>query len=153
MTLVMLWFGVLSALSAIGAMSDILRRKLPNILSLVMAVAGLALAFGSGGWADLGWHTAHALIAFVIGYLIFSWGVFGAGDGKFYAASATFFPLSQAPGLGLAIVLSGGVLAILWITLKRMIKGMKRRKDDFAKLPYGVAIAVGAVSFASLGFL
>lgn len=151
MALATLSFGLLSALSAAGAISDIVRRKLPNLLSLIMAISGLSLAFVIGGLVDLGWHAAHALVAFVIGYLMFSWGIFGAGDGKFYAAAATFFPLSQAPALGLAIVLSGGVLAILWFFTKRMIKGMKRRKDDFAKLPYGVAIAVGAVGLAARG--
>lgn len=153
MPLTTLTFGVLLALSSIGAGSDIVRRKLPNLLSLVMAIAGLTLAFMVGGWEDLGWHAAHALVAFAIGYLMFILGIFGAGDGKFYAASATFFPLTQAPSLALAIVLSGGILAIFWIILKRMIKSMKRRKDDFAKLPYGVAIAVGAVGLASLGAL
>ncbi|MXO97147.1 peptidase A24 [Erythrobacter aquimaris] len=150
MALATISFGVLAALSSVGAITDIITRKLPNILSLVLALTGLGFALAIGGWAALGWHALHVIVAFLIGYLMFVWNIFGAGDGKFYAGSAAFFPLMDAPVLALCIVLAGGILALFWFTLKRFIKGMKRRKDDFAKLPYGVAIAVGSVGYAAL---
>ncbi|SFO92845.1 A24 family peptidase [Qipengyuania nanhaisediminis] len=150
MALATISFGVLAALSSVGAITDIVTRKLPNILSLVLVLAGLGFALAIGGWAALGWHALHVVVAFAIGYFMFVWNIFGAGDGKFYAGSAAFFPIMDAPALALCIVLAGGVLALFWFTLKRFIKGMKRRKDDFAKLPYGVAIAVGSVGYAAL---
>ena len=150
MTLTSLSFGIFAALTSIGALIDILKRKLPNILSLVILLCGLGFALALSGWSGLGWHAAHAAVALVIGYALFATGMFGAGDGKFYAAVAAFFPLQQAPSLALAIVLLGGILAFFWIGTKMVVPSLKIRKDDFAKLPYGLPIACGAIGLAAM---
>ena len=49
-----------------------------------------------------------------------------------------------------SIALAGFVLAVIWFTTKRVMHLGPRLKGDFAKLPYGVAIASGAVGFALL---
>lgn len=150
MAIATLWFGVLGAFSAVGALLDAFTRRLPNILCGAMLVVGLALAFSNGGWAALGLHAAHAAVALLIGYGLFLAGIFGGGDGKFYAATAAFFPLSQVLGLFVAMTAAGFVLAVGWFAAKRGFKVEKRLKGDFAKLPYGVAIASGAVAYAFL---
>jgi len=145
---VTLWLGALGALAAIGAGLDAFTRRLPNILCLVMLVTGLGLAFAMGGWTALGLHFAHAALALVVGYLLFMAGIFGGGDGKFYAAVASFYPLWEMLGLFVAITFAGFFLAVSWLTLKHATGLKKRLKGDFAKLPYGVAIAIGAVGYA-----
>ena len=146
-------FGVFAFLSLLGGVIDLFRRKLPNLLSLVIAAAGLGFAFASGGLDSLGWHAAHVAVAFGIGYGLFATGMFGAGDGKFYAAVASFFPLQQGLTLGLAIVLIGGLLAFIWIGTKMFVPSLKIRKDDYGKVPYGLAIAFGAVGLAWIGLV
>ena len=150
MALASLSFGVLAALSTIGALIDVLKRKLPNYLSLAIAIAGLGFAFAAAGWVGLGLHFAHVVVAFLLGYGLFAGGMFGAGDGKFYAGVAAFFPIQLAPALALAIVLLGGVMAIFWLMARKFNSNLRTRKDDFAKMPYGLAIAMGAVGLAGL---
>ncbi len=150
MAIATLWLGIFGLLSATGAVLDAFTRKLPNVLCGVMLLAGLGLAFAGGGWAALGLHAGHAALGLAFGYLLFVWGVFGGGDGKFYAATASFFPITQALGMFASIALAGFVLAVIWFTTKRVMHLGPRLKGDFAKLPYGVAIASGAVGFALL---
>ena len=148
MAVATLWLGALSAFAVLGAGLDAVTRRLPNILCLLMLVAGLGLAYAMGGWSTLGLHFAHALLALAVGYLLFIAGIFGGGDGKFYAAVASFFPLWEMLGLFVAITFVGFFLAVSWLTLKHATSLKQRLKGDFAKLPYGVAIAIGAVGYA-----
>lgn len=150
MAIASVWLGALGVFSVAGALLDAFKRKLPNLLCLAMLVAGLVLAFLSGGLTALGLHFAHAALALVIGYLLFMGGIFGGGDGKFYAATAAFFPITQMLGLIVGITMAGLVLAIIWFGLKRINRSLREKKGDFAKLPYGVAIAVGALAQAAM---
>ena len=150
MALATLWLGIFGAFSGIGALLDAFTRKLPNVLCGAMLLAGLSLAFIGGGWSALGLHAAHAGIGLAFGYLLFVWGIFGGGDGKFYAATASFFPVTQALGMFASVALAGFLLAVVWFSAKRGFKLQPRLKGDFAKLPYGVAIATGALAFAVL---
>ncbi|MBX7541298.1 A24 family peptidase [Qipengyuania sphaerica] len=145
MALASVWFGALSVFSATGAALDAFTRRLPNWLCGLMLLAGLVLAFVDGGISALGLHFAHSAVALAIGYGLFAIGVWGGGDGKFYAATASFFPITQILGLMVAITLCGLVVAILWFG-GRQIAGVKISKDsDFGKLPYGLPIAAGAI--------
>lgn len=150
MALAGLWLGALGVFSAAGALLDGYRRRLPNLLCGAMLLVGLALAFATGGFATFGLHLAHAVLALVIGYLLFMAGIFGGGDGKFYAATASFFPLWKMIGLIIAITAAGFLLAVFWFSAKRIWRSLRDLKGDFAKLPYGVAIAAGAVGYALL---
>lgn len=150
MTIGLIWLVSFGLLAGIGALLDAFTRKLPNVLCGVMLLAGLGLAFAASGWSGLGLHAAHAALGLAFGYLMFVWGVFGGGDGKFYAATAAFFPVTQALGMFASIALAGFVLAVVWFTAKRALHLGPRLEGDFAKLPYGVAIAAGALGFALL---
>ena len=69
---------------------------------------------------------------------------------EFYAGLAAWFPLREAPLLIGIVSLAGLVLLVCWLLWRR---GRRRRprspfdqgSDVFDKLPYGVAIAAGAV--------
>ncbi|HII72027.1 TPA: hypothetical protein HA265_04700, partial [Candidatus Woesearchaeota archaeon] len=50
----------------------------------VLTYAFLAL-FGIASWADLGWQTVRALVALLIGFLIWQINWWSAGDAKLYA--------------------------------------------------------------------
>ena len=144
---------VLAVFAAIAAWTDVTQRRIPNWLCLACLVAGLALAAWTGGMSALGWHAAHAVIALLIGMALFAIKAIGGGDGKFYPAVASFFPLQQGLLLGAAIGIAGGVLLILFIVWKRTA-GRKMDASgnrNMAKLPYGVAIGAGALVLALMG--
>ena len=123
-------------------------RKLPNWLSLLTALVGLGLAVSSAGLSGLGSHLVHMLIALAIGMVLFRLGVVGGGDAKFYAGVAAWFSLSDAVGLILAVSLSGLAIFLVWFAWRRLsgkpIRG-GAHQTDADKLPYGIAIAAGAI--------
>ena len=148
MTPMILWPLGLSVLALVGAYLDTRFRKLPNWLCLVMLLAGLTFGFVLDGWTGLGLHALHAALALGVGFLLFSWGIFGGGDGKFYAGCASFFPANLVLVLFVAMTTAGFLLALVWFAAKRGFKVGQRTEDEFSKLPYGIAIAIGSVGLA-----
>lgn len=144
----------LAIFGGVGAWSDITRRRLENRLCLAILLAGLAASFLIGGWSLAGSALLHAAIALLGGMALFAAGVFGGGDAKFYAGFAAWFPLQQGLYLLVSVALSGLVLLAAWMILRRLprkqadgLVGIAEQEQDlFAKLPYGVAIALGGVA-------
>ena len=143
---------VLALFALAAAWSDVRQRRISNLLSLACALAGLAIALWLGGLAGLGWHAAHMVVALVIGMVLFAIKVVGGGDAKFYAAVAAFFPLQQGLALGATIAILGGVLLVVFIIWRRVLRRGTQAKGNFAKLPYGVAIGAGAVALSLVPF-
>ena len=152
-----LWPAGLTLLLAIGALSDIKDRRLPNWLSLLLLVFGLAHAVAIGGMLEygwlyaLGWHFLHALIALIVGAALFAGGIFGGGDAKFYAGLAAYFTLSDGLDLLLWVSVLGFFTIIAWMIGRRIIPSKKPVANSLkAKFPYGVAIAGGGAALAWL---
>jgi len=150
-----LWPAGLSLLLAVGALSDIKDRRLPNWLSLLLLVYGLAHAVALGGFEDLGWlstigwHALHALIALMVGAALFAGGIFGGGDAKFYAGLAAYFALSEGLDLLLWVSIFGFFAIIGWMIGRRVLPTKKPVANSLkAKFPYGVAIAAGSAALA-----
>lgn len=143
------WAAGLTLLLAIGALSDIKDRRLPNWLSLLLFVYGLAHAFYVAQLGGIGWHGLHALVALVVGMPLFAMKWFGGGDVKFYAGAAAFFPFSYGVEMLLWVSLLGVALMLSWMVLRRVIgKGDKALTGSHALFPYGVAIMAGASALA-----
>lgn len=150
----LLWPAGLTLLLGIGAISDIRQRRLPNWLALILLVFGLTFAFVTGDLATTGWHAAHALIALLVGMALFAIGAFGGGDAKFYAGTAAYFPLSAGLNLLLWVSIIGFLAIVFWMIAKRLPPfSSKVREGDFAKFPYGLAIAMGGTAVAWMGAL
>jgi len=152
-----LWPTGLGILLAVGALSDIKDRRLPNWLSALLLVYGLAHAVALGGFEDLGWlpsigwHALHALIALVVGAALFAGGMFGGGDAKFYAGLAAYFTLSDGLDLLLWVSILGFFAIIAWMIGRRILPSKKLIANSLeAKFPYGVAIAAGGATLAWL---
>lgn len=141
---------VLVALTIAGLLAswfDIRERRLPNWLCLAIALAGLTFATFDGGVSALGWQALHATIALVVGMGLFAARIIGGGDAKYYAATAAWFGLSSGLHLLVNVALSGIVVLAVW-GIARRARGLavfQRGESDQAKLPYGVAIALGAI--------
>lgn len=142
----------LIGLCTVGAWFDLTQRRISNLLCGVIAVGGLAVAVVQGGVGGLGGHALHMVLALLGGMALFALGGFGGGDAKFYAGVAAWFGLGQAVQLLLCVALAGLSLLIVWFSYRRARKLPVRKTQGgpFEGLPYGVAIAGGAIAAALL---
>lgn len=137
---------VLAACAVCAAYLDVRYRRLPNWLALVTAIAGLAFVGLEQGAPAVPWAAGHALIALVVGALLFRFGIIGGGDAKFYAGCAAWVVLQEGLRLLLIVSLAGLVLVLVWFTIKRIRRVTSEAgKGVYAQVPYGVAIAAGAM--------
>ena len=126
-----------------AAWSDFRTVRIGNIWPLLLILLFAAYAL-TGGRIDQPWmHLAHFGVALAAGMLLFAMKWIGGGDAKLYAAIALWFPLSQGAWLLLATTLAGLVLAVVYLLTRRLVP-REQRKDR--RIPYGVAIAAGAVT-------
>lgn len=133
-----------------AAWSDVKYRRLPNLLTVM--VAGLGLSYTAIG-ASLSAAVSgllHGVAALLVGLALYSRGMMGGGDIKYYAAIATWFPLSQGFRLLGMVSLAGLALLAGWLIWRRLAGTPIKFKasEDGDKLPFGVAIAAGAVLVA-----
>jgi prepilin peptidase CpaA len=156
--------GGVSVFLVVAALWDLLRRRIPNVLTVSMAVMGLGFSFWRGGWIAVGL----ALGAVVGSVLLLSplhakKGV-GAGDVKLFAALSAWLSLPLALWGALYTALCGGVLSLLYLAIaskdvrKRVATNLTNavliqsmpdldrdevRKNPRRHLPYALAIAAG----------
>jgi prepilin peptidase CpaA len=142
--------------------TDVRWRRIPNYMTFPAIVAGLVLGalegvpgtlFG-GGFLD---HFGGVLLAFGLTYPMYVLRLgLGSGDAKFWIAlgalhGATFFVTAALYG---SIV--GGLLAIVLIVLKRVDppeteQAGRLRHMMKSRIPYGVALAIGALGAVARG--
>ena len=149
---------LLPTLMIVAALSDLMSFRIPNWLTVVTALLFFPMALLTGmPLVEFGWHVAAGLILFALGFALFSFGLFGGGDAKLMAAAGLWFGTGETMPFLVATVLAGGALAIavaLWSLFMAVIdihgpsqetslgKAARALKP---KLPYGLALAVGAI--------
>lgn len=133
-------------LCLVAAGFDVIRRIIPNWLNLLVLLAGAAAVFLDPASGPAWSHFAHFAIALLVSMALFRFGLWGGGDAKFYAALALWLPLAKATLFAIATALAGGVLVIVFWLIARL----RRDRNWSQQLPYGVAIAIGAL-FAATG--
>jgi len=144
---------------------DVRDRRIPNVLTVAgLAVALVLRAFlGTGAMLD---GLAGAGVAMLVALPPFALGMLGGGDAKLLAAVGGFMGLDYVIGALLAIALLGGGLAVAEAVRRRVLPQAIANTFGFAKhwlllgrsgsastidsphaltLPYGVAIATGAL--------
>ena len=144
------------------AWSDLRAMRIPNTAVLALAgvflVVGLGLVLGMGVWSfeTYLWRLAALAIVLVIGFVITSLGLVGAGDAKFAAAMAPFV----APGDGLFfLMLFALVLIGSWIAhrIAGRVPAVRRATagwtswDQGKLFPMGVALAGALAVYLALG--
>lgn len=138
----------LLAIGLVGAYFDLRFRRLPNWLCLCALTGGLALGLAQHGPGWMGMSLLHALIALIGGMVLFTFRIIGGGDAKFYAGLAGWFPLKFGATMLAATALAGLVLSLVWLAFRPKPAAPVEDSEiaaDFAKLPYGLAIAAGAI--------
>lgn len=138
---------VLAALGFLACWFDVRERRLPNWLALATLAAGLIFAVWRSGAEALPWHLAHFAIALLVGIGLYALRALGAGDAKYYAALAAWFTLGNALKLVMAVSFAGLVLTLGWLAWRKFSGKPVPRKppDDMDKVPFGVAMAAGAM--------
>lgn len=140
---------VLAALLVAAAVEDAVRLRISNLLCAgVLAAALIAMAM-AGLEATL-WQNALVFAALLgVGTLFFGRGWMGGGDVKLLAALGLWCNLPTAVFLLTSVFLSGGVLALLILGARTFAPAGAAARIDVLKpragIPYGIAIAAGAV--------
>ena len=151
------------ALFGLACLQDWAMRLVPNRVPAAIAVVGLALRCLDG---SLLFGLGAAFIVSFIAMVCWRRGWLGGADVKLFGAGALLVPPGAASGFVLASCLAGGVLAILYAGLARIIpppaptrplsqlrrylRVEQRRLQRRGPLPYATAIAAGA-TFILLG--
>jgi len=148
-----------------AALNDVALRTIPNGASVALVLTGAALRLQDGGIV-----AGLLLAAAVFGVAVLCWqrGWMGGGDVKLLAATALVVPPLQVGSLLMLTALSGGVLAVLYLILSRVVRVAPpggRRRGPLARvlraerwricrgapLPYGLAIAFGGITLLLAG--
>lgn len=164
----LLWGALFTALLLTGCVTDIRSRRIPNALVLLIVAAGLVYSVATRPLAAaVGSSLAGLVLGFAVWIVFYFVGVLGAGDVKFFAAAGTWLGPSATLRAALVTALVGGVLAVVFLlrerrltsTVQRMALAASSRSTSLlvessgsdvprARLPYGVAMAVGALTVA-----
>lgn len=153
------------AVLVVAIWTDVRSRRIPNVLTLTGMVVGVALRSVDGPSAAL-----DGLLGAGLGLLVaipfLALGALGGGDAKLLAAVGAFMGPARLVGALLAIAVIGGVIAIIeagrrgrlravlassvamvgnWISLGRVGMTPTLETPNAVAIPYGVAIALGAL--------
>ena len=145
MLMTFIHYGLLIALAIallFAAFTDIRSRTIHNWLNLSIAASAPVFWWASGMalWPDVAIQLGCTLLAFAFFAVLFALNTMGGGDVKLLTALALWIEPMAFLQLLMIMALAGGVLTIVmgaWHV-------MRRQKDRLA-IPYGVAIAVGAL--------
>ena len=142
------------ALMAFAAASDLFTMKIPNQVSLMLALGFLVLATASGmGVHDIMMHVAAGAAVLVITFGCFAMGWVSGGDAKVAAAAALWFGFAHLMNYLLYASLFGGALTLLLLQFRQwplpvMFAGqpwLARLHDKNTGIPYGIALTIGAL--------
>lgn len=146
------------ALVILGGVRDLVSYRIPNWISLALLAAFVPAAVL--GWAAgvpldvLGLHLAVGAAALVAGVVMWTLRWIGGGDAKLFAAAVLWLGWPAAGPFMLVTALAGGALTLGLLSLRSgwfepvlagsppWIRKLGARGGD---IPYGVAIAVGAL--------
>lgn len=144
-------FPILMIMAGAG---DALSLRIPNWLTLAIALVFFPLAAATGmPLAVFGTHVLIGVSFFVMGFLLFSFGVFGGGDAKLLAAAGLWFGTAQVLPFLVFTVFAGGILALLvgiWSMISmdweiHEVKWTTKLRSLRPNVPYGYAFAIGAI--------
>ncbi len=139
-------------LTLLAAMEDVRRYTISNWIPAALIGLWCVYAPVSGmGWTAAGLALATGFGALVLTMALWAPGWLGGGDAKLLAALALWFGWPSALTFVLLAVISGGVLALGLLMLRRYAPGLPVSPAWIASgplahgapVPYGVAIAAG----------
>jgi prepilin peptidase CpaA len=144
----------------LAALQDVMQLRISNLFVLAILALFPFWIMAVGFNPDVWQNGVVFLIAFVLGSLAFHYGLIGGGDAKLFMAGALWFNLADGPHYLMSIVLFGALMTFVLIVLRRILPPIGREKvatspgwamlEPRGPIPYGVAIAAGAILCAAL---
>ena len=140
----------LAAMLVAAAWFDIRSRTIPNGLNLAIALLAIPFwwATGLSAWPDAALHVGVAILVFGLFAGLFALGWMGGGDVKLVAAVALWLPWQAVLLLLVLMSLAGGALTLVMVARRKLAGGQQE-----IEIPYGVAIAFGALWLIGQRFL
>ena len=142
--------GILAILLIYAAVVDVRTFTISNRLNLAIALMAPLywLSVGLPLWPDAAIQVAVAAGVFVLLAAAFYAGMMGGGDVKLAAPLALWFSPGTTVSFLIYMSIGGGVLTLVVLILHRM-----KKKAGKPEVPYGVAIAFGALAILIQRFL
>ena len=144
------------SLCVMAALYDVNQLKIPNWLNLTIAGLFIPAAAVSGLPLEIiGGHIMVAGLAFLIAFGLFAFNIFGGGDAKMIPAVMLWLGPEAGLPFVFTMALAGGVCALFILLIRRTMPAaavpevIRAPFEENAGVPYGVAIAAGAILSAS----
>jgi prepilin peptidase CpaA len=154
---------VFSAILLVAAIGDLRTRRIPNRLVAILALLGIAFSVARLPFIEgLSLAGGGLLVGLVCWLPFYALGWLGAGDVKLYAAAGAWLGPARAAEGALVGALFGALLSVIWmmksqgmketiqtlgiaVGTPQMLSPSSTGTGKRSTLPYGVAIAVGAL--------
>ena len=147
-----------AAVLAWGATSDLIRLRIPN--AVVLTIVAIYPLYGLSAPHPVSWPGALGVsgLVLVIGFALYSFRLFGAGDVKLLAAVALWAGPAHILTLLLSTAIIGAALAMVTASPLRMLLPYMAAAPRIhvgmgqllkLQIPYGVAIAAGGLIVAA----
>ncbi len=153
-----LLFAVYASLLGVAALYDLWRFRIPNVIVVALVVLFLAAALKSYDTVPWLSHLGAGALMFAAGTAVYAFGFLGGGDVKLLAATSLWIAFGLLLQYLIYVAIIGGALSLVLIALRRILQVILVRFASRPELitlprllvpgesvPYGVAIAVGAI--------
>ncbi|MBF9043267.1 hypothetical protein HKCCE4037_08015 [Rhodobacterales bacterium HKCCE4037] len=142
--------------------TDLTELKIKNVAVLALFAGFVVLGLFALPLPEYAWRFSHMAVVLLIGFVLSSLGVLGAGDAKFAAAMAPFVALPDAGLVLLIVTMSAFAFMIVHQVAKRIPAVVAatpnwaswdtgRRSIRKQAFPYGVGISTGLIVYMILG--
>lgn len=149
-TFTLLLEALLAVILVVAAMIDVRTYTISNRLNATVALLAIPYwwATGAAVWPDIAIQLGMAAGVFALLALAFWAGMMGGGDVKLAAALALWFSPASTVKFLVLMSLAGGLVTLVVVVLHRL-----RKREGRPEIPYGVAIAAGALAILAQRFL
>ncbi|MDC5707534.1 prepilin peptidase [Vibrio europaeus] len=129
------WLFLLTTLSILVAISDLISRKIGNGLCVSIALNAVAVALIFSGSVSV----IVPVTIFLLGICLSQLGWLGGGDSKLLAAYAIAIDPQNIPLTLFMTTIVGGLVSVIYLVINRF------NHKTTEGVPYGVAIAIGGL--------
>lgn len=147
----MIW--LLSIAILIGVLAtaeDLWRRQISNKITVAAFALGLAAQTLLHGLKGAGDSLGGTVLGFVVFFIFFLMGGMGAGDIKLMAGFGAVLGVSQTLQAAFLTAIVGGLVALLYLLVRRIRKQHDNVAAGQESIPYAPAITLGVwLSFAA----
>ena len=150
------------SINAIVAYQDVRTRRIPNALSLAMAILGFVRIALTQDAVAGSYTLAAGAVVFAVTFALLQYGVIGGGDAKLIPATTLVIGYRDLLGFLFLMSLCGGALAVAAIAVDKLAASLKRLRGPASPsspgeidrlrgpptastVPYGFAVAAAGV--------